>query len=126
MEIYCTGCEKEVSARLTDGAEMYPHRPDLASLPFWVCECGAFVGTHHKTSSPTKPLGVLATKELKRIRMAIHAILDPLWKSGKVSRAKIYATISEKLGKSYHTGELRSLEEGRRVYEIAKELKAAI
>lgn len=29
MKIYCTGCEEDVEARLTDGQERYPHRPDL-------------------------------------------------------------------------------------------------
>ena len=32
MEIYCCGCEDKVIARLTDGAEIYPHRFDLPSL----------------------------------------------------------------------------------------------
>jgi hypothetical protein len=37
MKIYCTGCKSDVEARLVDGAEVYPHREDLASLPFWKC-----------------------------------------------------------------------------------------
>lgn len=62
MKIYCTGCGKDVQARLTDGAERYPHRPDLYELPFWKCDtCGNYVGCHHKTRAPTKPLGCIAT-----------------------------------------------------------------
>ena len=58
MNIYCTGCEKNVNARLTDGKERYPHRQDLYELPFWVCDnCGGYVGCHHKTNQRTKPLG---------------------------------------------------------------------
>ncbi len=123
MKIYCVGCGKDVSARLTDGKEMYPHRKDLSNVPFWACECGAFVGCHWKTSQPTRPLGVLATQELKNVRKEIHAILDPLWRSGQVSRGKIYASLSQKLGYEYHTGETRSVEEAQKVLKIAQEFK---
>ena len=45
-EILCCGCGGEkVQARLTHGSEIYPHRKDLYSLPFWKCDaCGNFVG----------------------------------------------------------------------------------
>lgn len=32
MNLYCTGCEEEIEARLTNGKERYPHRPDLYEL----------------------------------------------------------------------------------------------
>ena len=68
-KIWCCGCGKEVDARLTDGAEVYPHRRDLASLPFWKCDaCGNFVGCHHKTRERTKPLGCIPTPEIKDVR----------------------------------------------------------
>ena len=38
MLIYCCGCAQDVTARLTDGSEIYPHRLDLADIPFWVCD----------------------------------------------------------------------------------------
>lgn len=127
MEIYCTGCEKYVSARLTNGEEMYPHRKDLYALPFWVCpDCPAFVGCHHKTSQPTRPLGVLATQKLKDERKKIHAVLDPLWKSGLIPRAKAYAYVSKKLGKEYHNAEIRTVEEAREVHKIVLELKESV
>jgi len=119
MKIYCTGCETDVEARLTDGAERYPHRPDLAELPFWKCDCcGNYVGCHHKTSNPTKPLGCIATPKLLEARKKIHALLDPLWKSGKIKRGQAYAYVSHRLGYNYHNGEIRSLEEARRIYTI--------
>ena len=56
--IFCCGCQRKVDARLTNGEEMYPHRYDLANLPFWKCDvCQNFVGCHHKTKNRTKPLG---------------------------------------------------------------------
>ena len=88
MKITCCGCGgKKVDARLTDGIEIYPHREDLYDLPFWKCDdCGNFVGCHHKTSNRTKPLGCIATKEVKAKRIGIHQIIDPLWQSGKHKR----------------------------------------
>lgn len=78
-EIYCCGCEKKVPARLTDGAEIYPHRHDLSGLPFWKCDtCGNFVGCHHKTKNRTRPLGCIPTPEIKEARKRIHSLLDPL------------------------------------------------
>lgn len=124
MQIYCTGCGKDVEARLTNGAEMYPARPDLAGIPFWVCDaCRAFVGTHHKTKKKFRPLGYLATPEVKRWRMRIHQALDPLWQGGKADRGQLYKRISDALGHDYHTGNIYSAEEGEFVYEIVQGIK---
>lgn len=122
--IWCTGCNKHIEARLTDGREMYPHREDLASLPFWVCDiCKAFVGTHHKTKNRFMPLGFLATPEVKRWRMMIHGILDPLWKQNKIKRGQAYKYISDRMGRDFHTAQIYSVAEGAKVYEIIKGLK---
>ena len=126
-EIWCCGCEKKVHARLTNGAEIYPHRGDLAAQPFWRCDgCGNYVGCHHKHG--TAPLGCIPTPELRKARGHIHAILDPLWKSKKIGRSEIYAKLTEITGRRYHTAHIRSVEEAREIYrhvqEIAKEMRA--
>lgn len=122
--IFCCACDQYTLARLTDGSETYPHRSDLKSLPFWVCDtCGNFVGCHHKTKQRTKPLGCIATQAIKEARKRIHWIMDPLWKSGKLSRKEVYAKIAEKLGYEYHTADIRSVEEANRVYNIVRELR---
>lgn len=127
MKIICTGCETDVDARLTYGREMYPHRSDLASMPFWVCdECGAFVGTHWKTKDPLKPLGFLATPEVKKWRKIIHGILDPLWESRKIKRGQAYAYVSNRIGRTYHTGAIYNVEDARKIYAIVLELKNKI
>jgi hypothetical protein len=123
--LYCCGCQKDVQARLTHGGEVYPHRSDLSDLPFWKCDtCKNYVGCHHKTKNRTKPLGNIPTKELKNARQHIHRILDPIWKDGKMPRGKVYAIIAEKIGYQYHTAEIRSVEEARKIYAIVKELIA--
>ena len=120
MKIYCCQCCEEVDTRLTDGAEIYPHREDLDSLPFWIHDkCGNFVGCHHKTPQRTKPLGCIPTKEIKNARKHIHALLDPMWKTGPMKkRGQLYAEISSQLGYQFHTAEIRSIEEARRIYRI--------
>ena len=125
--LWCCGCQSDVSARLTDGTEIYPHRPDLAGLPFWRCDsCGCYVGCHHKTKNRTQPLGNLPTADLRTARSHIHAILDPLWKSRRMQREKIYAELTERFGKQYHTGEIRSVEEARDVFRAVQEIAARI
>jgi len=122
--IYCCKCEKKVEARLTDGSEIYPHRLDLWEIPFWKCDtCANYVGCHHKTTNPTNPLGNIPTPEIRKARSHIHALIDPLWKSGRFHRRNVYAMIAEKLGiKSYHTANIKSVEEAREVYRIAQDI----
>ncbi|WP_349366745.1 MAG: zinc-finger-containing protein [Nitratireductor rhodophyticola] len=126
-DIFCCGCGETVSARFTDGGEVYPHRKDLKALPFWKCDaCGNFVGCHHKTKNRTKPLGVIPTPELKKARQHIHRILDPLWKSGRFDRRELYSMIAHALDiEEYHTADIRSIEEARDVYRTVKELEAS-
>jgi hypothetical protein len=123
MIIFCTGCGHDVQARLTDGRERYPHRPDLYDLPFWKCDtCGAYVGCHHKTKNRTKPLGVLPTPAILTARKKIHGLLDPLWQNGHITRGQAYAYVTRRLGYEYHNGEIRSLEEARKIYKLVSEL----
>jgi hypothetical protein len=123
MKIYCCQCVADVDARLTDGSEIYAHRPDLYSLPFWKCDsCGNFVGCHHKTKNRTAPLGCIPSKEIKDARIHIHALLDPIWQSGVIGRKQIYAQISEKVGWKYHTAKIRTIEEARTVYKVVQDI----
>lgn len=124
MSLYCCGCEEKVEARLTSGAEIYPHRPDLHALSFWRCDaCGNHVGCHHKTENPTRPLGCIPTKEVKNARKHIHRILDPLWKAGPYNRNEIYGLISDHIGREYHTAQIRTVEEARNIYRFVLKLK---
>ncbi len=124
MRIYCCGCKGEVEARLTNGEEIYPPRKNLHTLPFWKCDaCGNYVGCHHKTADRTKPLGVIPTEEIRKARSQIHNLIDPLWKSRKIKRGTLYKILSEKLGREYHTGDVRSMEEVSLIFLQVSKLK---
>lgn len=121
--IHCCGCGDKIEARLTSGQEIYPHRNDLNKLPFWKCDtCGNYVGCHHKTKDRTRPLGNIPTPEIRKARQHIHAILDPLWIGKRASRRQIYKKISDKIGWNYHTANIKTVEEARKIYRIVKEM----
>ena len=109
---------------MTDGGEVYSPRSKYAALPFWKCDtCGNYVGCHHKTDNPTRPLGVIATPELKNARQHIHRLIDPIWQNGHMSRNKLYDKIARKLEwKSYHTANIRTIDDARKVYMVGKEI----
>ena len=127
MELWCCSCAESVEARLTNGKEVYPHRKDLADLPFWRCDtCGNWVGCHHKTKDRTKPLGNIPSPELKSARGHIHALIDPLWKQKHIGRRELYNRMSEKLGWNYHTATLRTVEEARKAYRAGLEIRDSL
>ena len=96
MTVTCPYCN--TPAQLVDGMAIYPHRPDLAHLKFWLCApCDAWTGTH-ANSRDHKPKGRLANAELRRARISAHAAFDPLWKTGPMSRGEAYRWLKDKLG----------------------------
>lgn len=85
--LHCGGLAARVG-----GERIYPHRPDLYSLKFWLCECGAYVGSHKNTG---EPLGNPCDMATKIARIKAHAHLDSFWRSGKLTRKKAYKKLSE-------------------------------
>lgn len=123
-QIYCVACQDKVEARLTFGGEIYPHRKDLSTLPFWKCDrCGNHVGCHHKTQNWTQPLGCIPTKNIRRKRMAIHSLLDRIWKEKRMTRKELYAEMAKRMGKkAFHVGALNSDRSANQAHTHAFEL----
>lgn len=111
--LHCNGV-----CRLTNGAEIYPHRPDLAEKPIWKCNVcpDATVGCHRGSKVP---LGYAADKATRDARLKLHhRMLDPLWKGlrqdktlpNKVrrgARSRIYQFMAARMGlpaEATHTG----------------------
>ena len=90
----CPYCDGE--PRLVNGDVIYPHRPDLRFMLFWLCApCGAYVGCHLDSN---RPLGRLADAELRAAKSEAHAAFDPTWRGGRRSRSAAYAWLASKLG----------------------------
>jgi len=132
VKIYCCGCGSDTEARLTNGGEIYPHRNDLSHLPFWKCDfCDNYVGCHHKTKDRIKPLGNIPTKELRYARKKIHELFDPIWKGSKnrggcMNRKMAYKSLSLSLGYEYHTAEIKTIEEARKVYLTVRDIRESL
>lgn len=121
--IWCCNCNSYVNARLTDGREVYSHIANLYNIPFWKCDgCNETVGCHHKTGTPTKPLGCIPSPEIKNARKEIHKILDPLWQNKILSRTAIYKKLTRYLGYTYHTAEIKDINEARKIWRFIKTL----
>lgn len=95
-------------ATLVGGARIYPSRPDLFGLHFWLCApCNAYVGCHKAGewipgvghSDGTLPFGTLADAKLRAARKRAHAAFDPLWKSRQMKRRSAYQWLANRLGK---------------------------
>lgn len=92
--VTCPYCDREAS--LVGGDIVYPHRPDLAEKRFYLCRsCDAYVGCHPGTDIP---LGFLADARLRRAKHATHAVFDPLWRSGLMTRKAAYSWLARCLG----------------------------
>ena len=60
-------------------------------------ECDSYVSADRVTG---KPLGTLAGKELRRLRLRTHKIFDQLWKRGIMSRNNAYRWLGHRYGLS--------------------------
>lgn len=120
--IYCCACHKDVSARATTGAEIYPRHKHLHAMHFWVCDaCGNYVGCHNKDpKNRTRPLGCIPTQAMRKARSRLHALIDPIWQSGKLKRGEVYQRLAWALDRpNFHTAETRSLEDLEEAYDAA-------
>ena len=104
-EVTCNYCGN--SAVRATGKDVYPHRKDLWTKIFFVCEpCDARVGCHPNTE---EPLGNLANVELRQWRMQAHSFFDNIWKKKQLSRGKAYAWLRSKTGLDHHACHIGSM-----------------
>lgn len=90
----CIECGSE--PRLTDGREIYPHRPDLASKRFYKCDTcpSSYCGCHPNT---TTPLGYPCGAQTRKARGEAHAVVDPIWRDRITSRQTVYFELARRL-----------------------------
>lgn len=85
LDIECPYCHAE--ADFVSSRDFYAK--DYGTNIYVCYPCDAYVGTHGKGGTP---LGTLANKELRLLRMTAHSIFDPLWrgKYRKMGRSGAY------------------------------------
>lgn len=61
-------------------------------------DCHASVGCHSHTLSP---LGLMAQRSVRRLRVQAHVAFDPIWKDGFMTRTEAYEWLAETFGLAY-------------------------
>lgn len=100
--VVCPYCRKP--AQYTSNEEVYG-KPYGKWPMIWLCKCQpgfAYVGCVRDTD---KPLGTMASKPLREMRIQAHAAIDPIWKEGRMKRGEVYEWLSGRMGRVVHVGE---------------------
>ena len=93
--VYCPYCHRK--AELVSGEIIYPTSGYLHNKMFWQCApCESYVGCH-RNSKVHKPLGRLANKDLRRLRVDAHNVFDKMWKTRGMTRDTGYAWLAAML-----------------------------
>lgn len=88
----CPFCSSEVV--LTSNKEIYGK--EFGNGKCYLCrKCKASVGTHNGT---TRPLGILANREMKILKKTCHDLFDITWKNKILNRTEAYKRLARSLG----------------------------
>ena len=97
-------CCGEPTVTLTSNSAIYGRKYGDWPYVYLCMLCGASRGTHPHS---VYPLGLMADKETRSLRTALHAIIDPAWKEGQISRGELYRVMAEGMGlQRFHVGDL--------------------
>ena len=89
----CDSC-CSINVELTTNDRIYGKLYGEWPFIYYCHDCGAAVGCHCNTHNP---LGRMADKETRLLRMQCHNVFDPLWKSGLLSRSAAYKWLASAL-----------------------------
>jgi hypothetical protein len=98
--VTCPICKK--LAPWVENKAKYGRNYGKSYMCYYCKDCDTYVGCHNNTR---RPLGTMATQELRELRMQVHKKIDPLWRNGEYSRKEVYNWLSKRLGYAYHTGQ---------------------
>lgn len=116
-KLYCVACGEDVYASKVSGDVVYPNRYDLKDKKFWRCEaCGNYVSAINTGT-------VIPDASLRVWRSKIHAVIDPVWRSGVFSRKEVYKKMRAYTGKDFHGGGLRSEQDAAMAYKAAARIR---
>ncbi len=105
MNPICPYCGK--SSVLTDSVHIYGKSLGL----IYDCRpCDAYVHVHR--NSPTnRPLGTLASSELRVLRVKAHLAFDRIWRRGATTREQAVSWLCAAMGKPRHLAHIHKLNE---------------
>jgi hypothetical protein len=86
----CPYCGKE--AIWCENKEIYGKNYGKSYMCYYCKPCDAYVGCHLNSE---RPLGIMANKELRALRIKCHYVFDKLWKSKYLKRWEAYKYLSE-------------------------------
>ena len=98
----CPNCLN--SARWCDNKEIYGKSYGRSSMCWYCKRCDYYVGCHNNSQ---RPLGKMASRETRELRMACHKKFDTYWKENFTTRNEGYKWLQEimkKLPADAHIG----------------------
>lgn len=102
----CDNCQEPL-VTITNNHVVYGKNFGEWPMIYLCMSCGAFCGCHPFS---VFPLGLMANDETRALRRSLHAMIDPLWKSGGWSRNEVYWLMAGLMGftqeRRFHIGEL--------------------
>lgn len=119
--VYCANCEDHVHGQLISGDIAYPNNERLRYLILCQCpDCLQFVATHRKTKDP---VGCIPTPKMKLMRAQAHSLIDPIWKTERMSRTSVYRHLTDRLGDAGHAGKTKSEDDCHRLIAEIRQLR---
>lgn len=91
--LQCPYCGKP--AIFSSNDIVYGRRYGKSYMCYYCKDCDAYVGTHNNTD---QPLGTMANKKLRKLRIIAHSLFDPLWQTGKMKRKQAYKFLEKNTG----------------------------
>lgn len=93
----CPYCGRE--AVWCENKAIYGRNYGKSYMCYLCKKCDAYVGCHNNTK---EPLGTMANRELRGLRVKCHDLIDPLWKSGDLKRKEVYRVLEKQWGQPIH------------------------
>ena len=92
-----TNCDVCSSNRvgLTDNKVLYGESKGEWPYCYYCDDCGAMVTCHPNTYAP---MGKMANSAVRRMRVRLHELLDPIWQNNWLTRYDCYVWLGKELG----------------------------
>jgi hypothetical protein len=113
----CLYCKKE--AEWCSNEKIYGRKYGKSYMCYYCKPCDAYVGCHNNTKHA---LGIMANKELRKLRMECHKLFDKWWQ-GKSSRRCCYDWLQWKMSLSPQQAHIGMFDKEKclKLLEILKE-----